>query len=398
MNIILFDHPATRTNLLPFTFTRPVSEIRIGILTIKEKWEKWFPADYSYLTEDYLSKKFAVHHSAENLYLNGSVLPNSVLVDAVKALKKGQLLLKDNLPIAFYGNLDSINELSSEKLTQSKEKVSFASEFISIQNVYDIFVHNGAALRSDFNLLTQGRKSHPIEDPHTAVYNSQDIFIEENVNIKSAVLNAENGPIYIAANAEIGEGSIIKGAASIGEHSILNLGTRLRGDITIGPNSKVGGEISNSVIFGYSNKVHDGFLGNSVLGEWCNLGADTNTSNLKNNYENVRIWNYGEERFAQTGRQFCGLMMGDHSKCGINTMFNTGTVVGVSSNIFGGGYPRTFIPSFSAGGAQGFKTYNLKKALEVIPKVYERRKKTLLEEDVEILTHIFEKTKKYRPK
>jgi UDP-N-acetylglucosamine diphosphorylase/glucosamine-1-phosphate N-acetyltransferase len=398
MNIILFDPPITRTNLLPFTFTRPVSEIRIGILTIKEKWRKWLPADYSYLTEDYLSKKFASHRTAENLYLNGSILPDSALVDAVKALKKDQVLLQDNLPIAFYGNLDSIKELDSEKLTQNKKKVFISSEFISIQNVYDIFIHNGAALRSDYNLLTKGRKSHPIEDRHTAVYNPQDIFIEENVNIKSAILNAENGPIYVAANAEIGEGSIIKGAASIGEHAVLNLGARLRGDITIGPRSKVGGEISNSVIFGNSNKAHDGFLGNSVLGEWCNIGADTNASNLKNNYENVRIWNYAEERFAQTGRQFCGLMMGDHSKCGINTMFNTGTVVGVSSNVFGGGYPRTFIPSFSEGGAQGLKTYNLKKAMEVIRKVYERRKKTFLEEEVEILVHIFEKTKKYRPK
>lgn len=398
MNIILFDEPTTKTNLLPFTFTRPVSDIRIGILTIKEKWHEWLPADYSYLTEDYLSKKYYVHNTQENLYLNGCVLPNSALVDAVKALKKDQILLKNNLIIAFYGHLDSIDELSSEKLFRSKENIFFSTEFISLQKVYDIFIHNGAAIRSDFKLLTKGRKSNPIEDQHTAVYNDQDIFIEENVSIKSAILNAENGPIYIGANAEIGEGSIIKGVVSIGEGSALNLGARLRGDITVGPYCKVGGEISNSVIFGNSNKAHEGFLGNSVLGEWCNLGADTNVSNLKNNYENVRIWNYEEERFAQTGRQFCGLLMGDHSKCGINTMFNTGTVVGVSSNIFGSGYPRTFIPSFSIGGAQGFKTYNLKKAMDVIPKVYARRKKTLMEEDVEILVHIFEKTKKYRPK
>lgn len=397
MNIILFDEPTTKSNLLPFTYTRPVSDIRMGILTIKEKWHKWLPADYSYLTENYLSKKYSVHNTQENLYLNGCVLPNSELVDAVKALKRNQLLLKGDLPIAFCGHLDSIDEFSSEKLLTSYDKVYFSGEFISLQHVYDIFIHNGAALRRDFSLLTKGRKNHPIEDPHTAVYNVRDIFIEENVKIKSAILNAENGPIYIGANAEIGEGSIIKGAVSIGEGSVLNLGARLRGDITVGPFCKVGGEISNSVIFGNSNKAHDGFLGNSVLGEWCNLGADTNTSNLKNNYEHVRVWNYEEERFAQTGRQFCGLIMGDHSKCGINTMFNTGTVVGVSSNIFGSGYPRTFIPSFSFGGAQGFKTYNLKKALDVIPKVMKRRKKTLMEEDVEILVHIFEKTKKYRP-
>ncbi len=397
MNIILFDEPSTKTNLLPFTYTRPVSDIRIGIITIKEKWHKWLRADYSYLTESYLSKKYPVHNTPNNLYLNGSVLPNPALVDAIKALKKDQILLKDNLPIAFYGYLDGIDDLNTENLFSNTDRIYFSGDIISLQHVYDIFIHNGAAIRSDFNLLTAGRKSHSIEDPHTAVYNAQDIFIEENVRIKSAILNAENGPIYIGANAEIGDGSIIKGAVSIGEGTVLNLGARLRGDITVGPYSKVGGEISNSVIFGNSNKAHEGFLGNSVLGEWCNLGADTNASNLKNSYENIRIWNYEEERFVQTGRQFCGLIMGDHSNCGINTMFNTGTVVGVSSNIFGSGYPRAFIPSFSYGGAQGFSTYNFKKALEVIPKVFARRKKNLMKEDVDILVHIFEKTKKYRP-
>lgn len=396
MNIILFDHPKTKTNLLPFTFTRPISDIRIGILTIKEKWEKWLPTDYSYLPDDYLSKKFTLHKVKENLYLNGSVLPNSTLVEAVKALKKNQLLLKDHLPIAFFGNTDSVDELDVEIQSKARETVFYSHEIVTVQNVYDIFIKNGAAIRSDFDLLTTGRKSYPITDSHTAVYNPSDIFLEENVNIKFAVLNAEKGPIYIGANAEIGEGSIVKGAASIAENSTLNLGARLRGDVTIGPYSKVGGEISNSIVFGYSNKAHEGFMGNSVLGEWCNLGADTNTSNLKNNYKNIRIWNYGQERFVDTGRQFCGLMMGDHSMSGINTMFNTGTVVGVSTNIFGGGFPRTFIPSFSQGGAKGFSTYHFEMAYDVIGKVFERRKKSLRKVDVDILKHIFEVTKKYR--
>lgn len=404
MNIILFDEPTTKTNLLPFTFTRPVSDIRIGILTIKEKWEKWLHAEYSYLTDEYLSIKYPIQKSKENLYLNGCILPDSKLVEAILSIKKNQFLLIDNLPIAFYGNIDSVEELSSTDLIDSLEKVTFfpASsagkyELTTVQNVYDIFSQNESANRTDFKLLTSGRKSHEIEDPHTICYKRNDIFIEENVTIKSAILNAERGPIYIGKNVIISEGSRIRGASSIGANSILNMGTRIVGDTTIGPYCNVGGEISNSVIFGYSSKVHDGFLGNSVIGEWCNLGADTNISNLKNNYKNVRIWNYGEERFADTGRQFCGLMMGDHSKCGINTMFNTGTVVGVSANIFGSGFPRAFIPSFSWGGAHGFVTYEFKRALEVIPKVFERRKKTLLEEDVEILKHIFETTNKYRP-
>jgi len=396
MNIILFDDSVAKTNLLPFTFTRPVSDIRIGILTIKEKWQKWLPADYSYLTDEYLSKKYTSQKSSRNLYLNACVLPNTNLLEAVKSLKKNQILLKDNLQIAFYGNIDSVDELSSAKLFDSKEKIAFPEEFIAIQNVYDIFIHNEAANRSDFSLLTNGRKSHEIEDPHTICYNRKDIFIEENVTIKSAILNAEKGPIYIGANTEIGEGSKIRGASSIGANSTLKMGTRIIGDTTVGPYCKVGGEISNSVFFGNSNKAHDGFLGNAVIGEWCNLGADTNASNLKNNYKNVRVWNYNKEKFIDTGRQFCGLMMGDFSRSGINTMFNTGTVVGVNANIFGSGFPGTFIPSFSWGGAQGFETYDFEKAIDVLPKIFGGRKKTLTKEDVEILVHIFGATKKYR--
>lgn len=394
MNIILFDEPTTKINLLPFTFTRPVAEIRIGILTIKEKWERWFSADYSFLTESYLAKKFPAQKSNKNLNLNGSVLPNPLLVGALSSLKENQILVKDQTPIAFYGDLESPGALNAS--TGHLQKVPFSHDVIMIDHVYDIFIHNGSIIRSDFELLTKGRKSHPIADPYTVSYNNKNIFFEENVDIKSSILNAENGPIYIGANAEIGEGSIIRGNNAIGANTILNFGTRIKGDSTIGPYCKVGGEISNSVIFGYSSKAHDGFLGNSVIGEWCNLGADTNTSNLKNNYKNVKIWNYGQDQFVDTGKQFCGLMMGDHSKCSINTMFNTGTIVGVSANIFGGGFPRTFIPSFSWGGFNGFTTYQFNQAIEVMPKVFERRKKILTEEDVELLKHIFEVTEKYR--
>lgn len=396
MNVILFDEPTTKLNLLPFTFTRPVSEIRVGILTIKEKWEKWFPADYSFHTDQYLAKKYPLHKTNLNLYINGCVLPHAELIDAIKLLEENEVLTNGLFPIAFYGSIDAIDDLYSTSFKKNHTEIIFDKEVTTIEHLYDIFLYNRSANIQDYRLLTYGRKSQKINDPHTIVYNAKDVFIEDNVTIKAAILNAENGPIYVGENTTIGEGSRIRGASSIGSDSILNINTRIVGDTTIGPSCKVGGEISNSVIFGFSSKSHDGFLGNSVLGEWCNVGADTNTSNLKNNYKDVRIWNYKEEKYIDTGRQFCGLMMGDHSKCGINTMFNTGTVVGVSANIFGSGFPATFIPSFSWGGADGITTYQFDKAIEVMPKVLVRRKKQHSQEDEEILKHIFEITKKFR--
>jgi UDP-N-acetylglucosamine diphosphorylase/glucosamine-1-phosphate N-acetyltransferase len=396
MNIILFDDPQTKSNLLPFTFIRPVSHIRIGILEIKEKWEAWLPGEYSYLTDSYLQHKYPQKKSQKNLYLNGCVLPNPELIPQLKNLRENQLLVNDSLPVALYGNFDATEEITIEGLKKSYTLEEVDSDILTVRQVHDIFAKNRAALIDDYYLLTKGKKSQPIEDPHTIAYNKDQIFIGENVTLRAAILNAESGPIYIGNHVDIGEGSIIKGASAVCDHAALNLGARIRGDATIGPYSKVGGEISNSVVFGYSSKAHDGYLGNSVIGEWCNMGADTNTSNLKNNYTNVKIWNYRQEDFVDTNRQFCGLMMGDHSKCGINTMFNTGTVVGVSSNIFGGGFPNTFIPSFSWGGAHGFETYKFEKALEVMPKVMDRRKKVLTEDDKKILQHIFEASKKYR--
>ena len=396
MNAILFDEPTTKKNLLPFTFTRPVSEIRVGTLTIKEKWERRFQSEYSYLTEDYLSGKYPNSGGNNSLLINGCLLPSEELISEIKSMKQRQMMVKDGIILAFYGHVDSPDELELSSFKHGYQEKEVKSEITMIQHVYDIFLKNEQANRDDFKILTKGRKSYTIEDTHTKVYNEKDIFIEEHVRIRSAILSAEKGPIYIGKNAVISEGSIIRGATSIGENAIISVNARLVGDTTIGPFCKVGGEVSNSVLFGYSSKGHDGFLGNSVLGEWCNLGADTNTSNLKNNYKNVRIWNYKDERFRDTRKQFCGLMMGDHSKCGINTMFNTGTVVGVSSNIFGSGFPPAFIPSFSWGGAQGFETYKFDKALEVLPMVLKRRGKKLNKEDIKIFKHIFELTKRYR--
>ncbi|GHA70516.1 GlmU family protein [Pontibacter akesuensis] len=395
MNIILFDAPAQRQNLLPLTFTRPVGQMRVGILTIAEKWAQYMGASVSCLTQPYLQQKYPLVFGTHNLYINGAVCPDEGLVAAIRALKEGEALYHNSTLIALNGDnleLQDIDSLTGHSASGRQEYGSC----ILINDVWDIFLQNGDQIRSDFKLLTNGRQSQPIGDKHTIVYNEENIFIEEGAQIRAAVLNAENGPIYIGKNAQVQEGSLIRGPFALCEESHVNMGAKMRGDVTVGPYSKVGGEVAASVIFGYSNKGHEGYLGNSVLGEWCNLGADTNTSNLKNNYAEVKIWNYAKGGFKNTGQQFCGLIMGDHSKCGINTMFNTGTVVGVSANIFGAGFPRNFIPSFSWGGAAGFETFQMRKVVEVAEKVMARRKLQFDEVEKSILAHIFEETKQYR--
>ena len=278
----------------------------------------------------------------------------------------------------------------------SLTSVPFNKEFTLIERPWHIFLKNGEQIRSDFELATEGRKSLPVQDPHTIVYNPENIFIEEGVKIKAAILNAEKGPIYLGKNSSVEEGAIVRGPFSIGEDSTVNANARMRGDITIGPHCKVGGEVSNSIIFGYSNKGHDGFLGNSVLGEWCNIGADTNISNLKNNYAKVKVWDFAKKGFTDTGEQFCGLLMADHSKTGINTMLNTGTVVGVGANIFGSGFPRAFIPSFAWGGAGGFTTFRMNKVKEMASVAMERRGGEFNEIEEQILQSIFDETAEFR--
>ncbi|WP_431135243.1 GlmU family protein [Psychroserpens mesophilus] len=391
MNYILFDGPS-RNNLLPFTFTRPVAEIRVGILTIREKWEKFLNSTTTTLTEDYLSEKYPMVEMDVNVMINASYLPNNELVAMVKNLKDNQAIFKDEDVIAFFSK-----ETQNEVDFDTYEAIEYDKDLIKIEHTWDIFSKNGAAIRDDFELVTHNRKSQPIPDSNNCI-NKQHIFIEEGAKLEFTTLNASSGPIYIGKDAEIMEGSIVRGPFALCEHATLKLGAKIYGPTTVGPHSKVGGEVNNSVLFGYSNKGHDGFLGNSVLGEWCNLGADTNNSNLKNNYAEVRLWNYETQGFARTGLQFCGLMMGDHSKCGINTMFNTGTVVGVSANIFGSGFPRNFVPSFSWGGNSGFTTYLTKKAFEVAEVVMKRRDIQFSNVDKAILEHVFEETKQWRKK
>ena len=389
MNYILFDG-AVRESLLPLTFTRPVADIRIGILTIREKWELYLGLTTTTLTEEYLEIKYPMVEMEENVLIDASILPTPALVESIQHLSENQALFYKDDVIAFFSK-----DTQEEVDFNTYEIINFTSELIQIKHTWDIFSYNDRAIQMDFDLITEGRKSQPIPKGVNVV-NPENIFIEEGAKILFTTLNASSGPIYIGVNAEVMEGSVIRGPFSLGEDSTVKMGAKIYGATTIGPHSKVGGEINNTVIFGYSNKGHDGFLGNSVLGEWCNLGADTNNSNLKNNYAEVRLWSYETENFAKTGLQFCGLIMGDHSKCAINTMFNTGTVVGVSANIFGSGFPRNFIPSFSWGGKSALSVYQINKAKETADLVYKRRHLEFDEKEQQILEHIFEATKKYR--
>ncbi len=389
MNYILFDGPV-RNALLPFTFTRPVADIRVGILTIREKWEKYLGSTTTTVTEDYLSDKFPMVEMEDNVMINAAFLPNPILAEMVSNLEPNQAIFKEDIVIAFYTK-DSQDEVDFDLYTI----IEFEADTLTIEHTWDIFAKNDAAIREDFELLTESRTSERIPKS-VNVISPENIFIEEGAKLEFVTLNASTGPIYIGKNAEIMEGSVIRGPFALCEEAQVKLASKVYGATTVGPYCRIGGEVNNSVLFGYSNKGHEGFLGNSVLGEWCNIGADSNNSNLKNNYEEVKLWSYETEGFEKTGLQFCGLMMGDHSKCGINTMFNTGTVVGVSTNIFGSGFPRNFVPSFSWGGASGFTTYITKKAFETARIAMARRHVDFDEQEAKILEHVFEETKKWR--
>ncbi|HLG35686.1 MAG TPA: GlmU family protein [Bacteroidia bacterium] len=394
MNIILFeDH--TRSALLPFTFTRPVGEIRVGILTIREKWEKYLGKKVSHLTKDYLQERYPLKVAENNLLINGKIFPDKNLVEQILKLQPGQKIISGDVVVAWRTGEKELKEIGDIVGTGSGKAIAYKTALKNIFHLTDIFTMNGEAIREDFDLLTAKRKSAKLSLTNKAL-NQKNIFIEKGAKVECSVLNATDGPVYIGANAEVMEGSIIRGPFALCNDSTVRLGTKIYGDTTIGPFSKVGGEISNSVIFGCSNKAHDGFLGNSVIGEWCNLGAGTNNSNLKNNYSFVKLWDYEKENYINTGLQFCGLIMGDHSKASINTMLNTGTVVGVNANIFGTGFPPKFIPSFSWGGAEKLSTFRIEEALEVARKVFERRKMKFDKTEEKILRHVFEESTKHR--
>ncbi len=424
MNTIFFDSPSLRTHLLPFTFTRPIADLRVGILTIKEKFETYFNQylkntennnsenqnyTFSFLTQDYLQEKFPIHflinnNETENLYINGAILPNTEFYKKLESLPSETAFFSDTKQgselIAFktkqqFESIDKFYDFALKAAKQKTEKINI--QFL--ERTWDIFRANKQEIEKDFDLITTGRKSQIVTDKNTILYNQERIFIEEGATIKAAILNAEKGSIYIGKNASIEEGAIIRGSFALGEGSVINTGANMRGDTTIGKFCKVGGEVSNCVFFGYSNKSHDGFLGNAVIGEWCNLGAATNCSNLKNNYGTVRIWNYSEKNYEKTELQFCGLLMGDHSKSGICTMFNTATVVGTGANVFGEGFPPKFIPSFSWGNGNHqtkFVSTHIDALFKTAERMMVRRDVEFTEIDKKILTKIFEDTSNYR--
>ena len=374
--------------MLPLSYTRPIADLRVGILKIHEKWGNYLDSHlFFFRSEKYLSQKFPIPETI-SLTIKGGTLPTSELLDKIFLLKPNEVITYQNIPIAGYYDVQEPFEINERKSIE-------LSTLNIVTRPWDIFLKNGEEIRKDYSLLTNNRESEKLKDKHTITYGKH-IFIEKGATITAAILNASNGPIYIGKNVEIQEGAILRGPVTVNEGTTVNMGAKIRQNTTIGPYSKVGGEISNSIIQGFSSKFHDGFLGNSVIGEWCNLGANTNISNLKNNYLNVKMWDYTKEKFVHTGLQFCGLIMADHTKCGINTMFNTSTSVGVCSNIFGEGFPRTFIPSFAWGGHSGFVTHELKKVFETTELVMQRREKELTNIDKKILSHIFELTANYR--
>jgi len=390
MNIILFDG-IYHKNLLPLTYTRPVCELRIGIMTIKEKWEHFIENPIQVKTQDYLSKKFGSPTEENSIGINGSILPSDDLMSSLLELKNKQILTSKGKIIAV--NPLPLNSENIEEALSEYKMVETKAEFLQIENVWDLFRLNDAAIRSDIESIKSEKTFVKPSDTNQIL--GEEIYIEEGAKVECAILNTTSGPIYIAKGAEVMEGSILRGPIAICENGVVKMGAKIYGATTIGPYSKVGGEVNNCMIQGYSNKGHDGFLGNAVLGEWCNLGADTNNSNLKNNYQSVDIYNYSEEKYVDTELQFCGLIMGDHSKSAINTMFNTGTVVGVSANIYGADFPSKFIPSYSWGGRKPLE-YKFQKAMDTAKRVMERRNISLTEEDLEILKTVYDLSQKFR--
>lgn len=387
MNYILFDDTC-RPALLPFTHTRPVADIRCGILTMRERWEHYLQTNTGSLTEPYLQQVYPANAGNENLYINGAVFANAELNNKIKTLKPGQKLVKNDLVLAAaIGGDADIAGLHKSITTLSP--IAYEGEVYALRNIWDIFSLNERAIKDDFTILTNGKTGAAIPENIT-VTGKEQLFIEEGAKIYAGcIINAATGPVYIGKDAEILEGTMIRGPLAACEHAVIKMGAKIYGATTIGPGCKVGGEINNAVFFANSNKAHDGYLGNAVIGEWCNLGADTNCSNLKNNYDEVKIWSEAENKLIPTGLIFCGLLMGDHSKCGINTMFNTGTVAGVSCNIFGSGFPAKHIPSFSWGGSDNTTTYEFERAMETANRVMGRRNKKLSVEETEMYRYIF---------
>ena len=396
-NLILFDDQAW-SGLLPLTWLKPVAELRMGILTMKERWELLLTGQASQVTQDYLADEFPLELARDNYFINASLLPTKDIVKRLLELSQGEALIyEDELLVA---RLDdkSILRIGDENEEDGEEikGYPYEGEVTLLRRPYDLFTYAGRMVTEDFETLTASRHSQTLSDSNTVIGDASKVFLERGVTLEACILNTTDGPIYIGADCNVMEGSMLRGPLALCASVKVKMGTKLYGNTAIGPHCAVGGEVSNVVMQGYSNKGHDGYLGNAVIGEWCNLGADTNASNLKNNYAGVRVWDYDAERFTDSGKQFCGLIMGDHAKCGINTMFNTGTVVGVAANVYGGGYPRTFVPDFAWGGPSGMVTHRMNKMVEMGNRMMSRRGKHLSEDAIAALEHVYALTSRHR--
>lgn len=396
-NIILFDLPAVRENLLPLSYTRPIADFLVGITTLRKKWESFLAGEFSYSTVGYLSEKYPMKTAEENLFIASNIIATEPLARRLDTLEPGEVLMADTMAgqrvlVGFKGGANRIDEV----IHSMPAGIVYEEKVDAINYVYDIFLLNGRQIEADFDVLTAGREGQSIPRSNTVIGDPDRIYIESGAIVEGVVLNASHGPIYVGRHVEIMEGSCLRGPIALGEHSTVNMGTRIYPGTSLGPWCKVGGELNNVVIFGFTNKAHDGFLGNAVIGEWCNLGAGCVASNLKNDYTEIKLWNYPSHRFLRTGLQFCGLIMADHSKAGINTMFNTATVVGVGVNIHGSGFPRNFIASFSEGGPAGFTDLPMEKFFDIAKRMMARRGRSLSEADNRIFHAIRELAENYK--
>ena len=396
-NIILFDLPAVRENLLPLSYTRPIADFLVGITTLRKKWESFLAGEFSYSTVGYLSEKYPMKTAEENLFIASNIIATEHLARRLDSLEPGEVLMADTMAgqrvlVGFKGGANRLDEV----IHSMPAGIVYEEKVDAINYVYDIFLLNGRQIEADFDVLTAGREGQSIPRSNTVIGDPDRIYIESGAIVEGVVLNASHGPIYVGRHVEIMEGSCLRGPIALGEHSTVNMGTRIYPGTSLGPWCKVGGELNNVVIFGFTNKAHDGFLGNAVIGEWCNLGAGCVASNLKNDYTETKLWNYPSHRFLRTGLQFCGLIMADHSKAGINTMFNTATVVGVGVNIHGSGFPRNFIASFSEGGPSGFTDLPMEKFFDIAKRMMARRGRSLSEADNRIFHAIRELAENYK--
>ncbi len=393
MNYILFDDERIH-QFLPLTHTRPVSELRCGILTMRQRWEFILLQPVFNKTETYLQEKYPFYATNDNVFINSALFPSKELTEAIFTLKKGECIVKENMLLCARMNEEEAKQFDIHQTVLNLNTISFASPIQTLNQLWDIFGLNDMALREDYLRLTRGKISQPVSETNTIL--GDQLFIEEGARVECSLINTTTGPVYIGRDAEVMEGCMIRGPFALGAHGVLKMGAKIYGATSIGDGCKVGGEVNNSVFYANSSKAHDGFIGNAVIGEWCNIGADTNNSNLKNNYEEVKLWSEYKKTFVKTGLQFCGLIMGDHSKCGINTMLNTGTVIGVSCNVYGAGFPRNFIPSFSWGSANGFMEYQLSKAVDTAQRVFARRNLAFDEIESRIMAAVFERTNEQR--